>query len=278
MGRGGVSGRGTSRSRSCWRTRHRRIRTGQVEQRQPSHGQRGVQVKSQCATIICCPCMQLPSIHVYTRDARMLANAPTCVRIGEPCPVPACLPVPCTWDRLAVPILKLHPIYVQSCRACGIAFSSFASLAQHLATKHGGLNSEDVKFAALRSAGHVDAGSTASHNFSLEDSRNFPELGAGLEAVASQARASQTQPPAKLHSASQAALGPQSAPTAESARSGYTIADLMSAQMGSRAMGPAAVGRMAPGAKPKSMGMANDAIHRVGKSNTAHALSARWVC
>jgi hypothetical protein len=37
------------------------------------------------------------------------------------------------------------------CRACGVAFTSYSSLAQHLGSKHAGLNSEDSKFAQLLS-------------------------------------------------------------------------------------------------------------------------------
>ncbi|GAX84954.1 hypothetical protein CEUSTIGMA_g12375.t1 [Chlamydomonas eustigma] len=62
------------------------------------------------------------------------------------------------------------------CRACGVAFVSYTSLAQHLGSKHGGLNSEDSKYAQLR----LHASASQSHQKPVYESHEsmFPDISA----------------------------------------------------------------------------------------------------
>ncbi len=93
------------------------------------------------------------------------------------------------------------------CRACGVAFVSYSSLAQHLGTKHDGINSDEAKFRLLKREDDVI-------------SSNTPPVLAGLEEFPSLSAAKQQQQPAQ-----KAPAVPPAAAGSSSNNSGATAGD-----------------------------------------------------
>ncbi len=118
---------------------------------------------------------------------------------------------------------KMDPVrHKVHCLACGVAFSTYKQLAQHLEAKHGGINSDDVNYFPPASAQRITTAGPSKQSLATDTAfwpglsgaapKPAPSAGAQKQASASGAKAPTTRTAASLlRSATGKGAGPAAA-------------------------------------------------------------------